>query len=299
MAAFLVRAMEYTDGTDRDLFVDDDDSVFEQDIERLAVAGVTRGCNPPDNDRYCPDEPVTRGQMAAFVHRAFGGGVIGGIVYEDADLDGQRDLGELPVSAAEVELRLDGAQFMDMVTGVDDKGRFLIGYVPSGSYTVAVLASVTHPGSLATTPAEVAVDLHGLEGHLDLEFGLRTPGALADQLVGSWSGTNSNPWTDPYAVTADFRSDGTYSANSDSEYWALYFGPDDDTPLKTYEVTSVLQSGAGQGSIAFVWVDNVVPTVRIGELRTIVFTGPDDVLLETWDRATYGPVYLELQRVGH
>ena len=89
-----------------------------------------------------------------------------------------------------------------------------------------------------------------------------------------------------------------YSASTDSGYWALYFGPDDDTPLKTYEVTSVLPSGAGRGSIAFVWVDNAVPTVRVGELRTIVFTGPDDVVLEIWDRATYGPVYLDLQRIG-
>ncbi|MDH4307732.1 MAG: S-layer homology domain-containing protein [Acidimicrobiia bacterium] len=36
----------------------------------LAAAGVTRGCNPPVNDRFCPAEPVTRGQMAAFLHRA-------------------------------------------------------------------------------------------------------------------------------------------------------------------------------------------------------------------------------------
>ena len=51
-------------------FVDDDVSVFEADIERLAAAGITRGCNPPVNDRFCPDDPVTRGQMAAFLHRA-------------------------------------------------------------------------------------------------------------------------------------------------------------------------------------------------------------------------------------
>jgi hypothetical protein len=69
MAAFLVRALGLTetDGTD---FVDDDGSIFEGDIERLAAAGITRGCNPPDNDRFCPDDPITRGQMAAFLFRA-------------------------------------------------------------------------------------------------------------------------------------------------------------------------------------------------------------------------------------
>ena len=72
MAAFLVRALGYTDNGGGDLFVDDDDSIFETDIDRLGTAGVTKGCNPPANDRYCPTGNVTRGQMAAFLHRALG-----------------------------------------------------------------------------------------------------------------------------------------------------------------------------------------------------------------------------------
>ena len=71
MAAFLVRALGLIDRLD-DPFVDDDDSVFEADIERLAAAGITRGCNPPSNTRFCPDAKVTRGQMAAFLVRALG-----------------------------------------------------------------------------------------------------------------------------------------------------------------------------------------------------------------------------------
>src|SRR5690606_26375912 len=47
----------------------DIDGIYENDIVWLALAGVTRGCNPPTNDRYCPEDPVTRGQMAAFLHR--------------------------------------------------------------------------------------------------------------------------------------------------------------------------------------------------------------------------------------
>ncbi len=69
MAAFLVRALGLP-STDRDFFTDDD-GTFENDINRLAAAGITKGCNPPTNDRYCPDNPVTRGQMAAFLARAF------------------------------------------------------------------------------------------------------------------------------------------------------------------------------------------------------------------------------------
>lgn len=73
MAAFLVRALGYTDVGDGDLFTDDDDSIFEADIDKLATAGVTRGCNPPTNDHFCPESFASRGQMAAFLHRALGG----------------------------------------------------------------------------------------------------------------------------------------------------------------------------------------------------------------------------------
>lgn len=70
MAAFLVRAFAYADPGGGNLFVDDDGSTFEGDIDRLATAGVTRGCNPPDNTRYCPRDPVTREAMASFLLRA-------------------------------------------------------------------------------------------------------------------------------------------------------------------------------------------------------------------------------------
>jgi hypothetical protein len=73
MAAFLVRALGLPAAGAGDSFMDDNDSVFESDIERLAAAGITSGCNPPVNDRFCPDKSVTRGQMAAFLARALGG----------------------------------------------------------------------------------------------------------------------------------------------------------------------------------------------------------------------------------
>ena len=72
MAALLVRALGFTDDGRGNLFVDDDGSIFETSIEKLATAGVTRGCNPPVNDQFCPNSNVTRGQMAAFLHRALG-----------------------------------------------------------------------------------------------------------------------------------------------------------------------------------------------------------------------------------
>jgi hypothetical protein len=100
MAAFLVRALGYTDDGGGDVFTDDDDSIFEGDIDRLAAAGVTTGCNPPENDRYCPTSKVTRGQMAAFIGRALGytddGG--GGLFTDTADSVFRTDIDRLAVA---------------------------------------------------------------------------------------------------------------------------------------------------------------------------------------------------------
>lgn len=69
MAAFLDRALNLNDGDDA--FTDDDDSIFEGNINAIAAVDITRGCNPPANDEYCPDDSLTRGEMAAFVNRAW------------------------------------------------------------------------------------------------------------------------------------------------------------------------------------------------------------------------------------
>ena len=70
MAAFIRRALSLPSSS-TDYFVDDNDSIFEGDINALAEAGITRGCNPPTSDRFCPDGTTTREQMAAFLRRAF------------------------------------------------------------------------------------------------------------------------------------------------------------------------------------------------------------------------------------
>ena len=51
-------------------FIDDDANAHEPDIEALAAAGITKGCAP---ERYCPGDPVSRGQMASFITRSVDG----------------------------------------------------------------------------------------------------------------------------------------------------------------------------------------------------------------------------------
>jgi len=71
VASFLVRALGLP-SSDVDHFADDVESPHQGDINALVAAGITKGCNPPENTEFCPMRAVTRGEMAAFLVRAFG-----------------------------------------------------------------------------------------------------------------------------------------------------------------------------------------------------------------------------------
>ncbi len=68
LAAFVSRVLDLSKSP-KDYFRDDNGSKYESSINRIARAGLTSGCAP---HRYCPSGVVTRGQMAAFLHRTFG-----------------------------------------------------------------------------------------------------------------------------------------------------------------------------------------------------------------------------------
>ena len=69
MAGFLVRAFnpQPVEGANPPAFTDINGNPNQANINQLAAANITDGCG---NNHYCPNEPVTRGQMAAFLHRA-------------------------------------------------------------------------------------------------------------------------------------------------------------------------------------------------------------------------------------
>jgi len=72
MAVWLVRAIDGENplgGRNSTRFSDvSGDIWWAPYVERLADLEVTKGCGP---ERFCPDEPVTRGQMASFLKRGF------------------------------------------------------------------------------------------------------------------------------------------------------------------------------------------------------------------------------------
>ena len=73
VAVWLVRAVDGSPPTVRATGFEDVDreAWWMPYVERLAALRITRGCaaEPP---RYCPDDPVSRGQMASFLMRSFG-----------------------------------------------------------------------------------------------------------------------------------------------------------------------------------------------------------------------------------
>jgi hypothetical protein len=78
MAAFLRRALSLP-LSDRDFFTDDGGSIFQDDINSIAQYGITVG----SGGKFFPTDNVTRGQMAAFIKRAFQLGAGGATPFTD------------------------------------------------------------------------------------------------------------------------------------------------------------------------------------------------------------------------
>ncbi|MFU8804859.1 MAG: hypothetical protein ACNA8W_13675, partial [Bradymonadaceae bacterium] len=51
-------------------FADDDGHPHEKSIDAIAEAGITGGCQGGDRPKFCPNDSVTRAQMAVFLTRA-------------------------------------------------------------------------------------------------------------------------------------------------------------------------------------------------------------------------------------
>ena len=159
MAAFMRRAFNLP-ASNTDYFIDDNGSIFEHDINAIAEADVTKGCNPPTNNRYCPSNTVDRGAMAAFLRRALGlpaitllipvgdhsalscskdgercsitVDVVAGRTYTveegvfQVDPASAQELAEFNAGNTYFDLRLNGAQQTLSDLGVEDQGSVLV-----------------------------------------------------------------------------------------------------------------------------------------------------------------------------
>ena len=75
MAVFLTRAFSHISAVSEPTGAFEDvpaDAAYAAEVEAVLAAGVTQGCSA-EPMRYCPDESVTRAQMASFLTRALEG----------------------------------------------------------------------------------------------------------------------------------------------------------------------------------------------------------------------------------
>jgi hypothetical protein len=98
-----------------------DTHTFHDDIAWMRDSGITKGCNPPANTEFCPDDFASRGELAAFFRRFAEAGVV------DADtLDGKDSTDFLGKNekAADSDL-LDGKDSSEFVQVGDGLGAAL------------------------------------------------------------------------------------------------------------------------------------------------------------------------------
>ena len=113
------------------------DNIFHEDIAWLADNNVTKGCNPPANDMFCPDDEVTRQQMAAFMKRLATGQVVDaaalqGHTAQDLTSDAYAltsDGGQVPANG------FDKTETIAQLTGL-----------PAGSYVIMAKGYQTYVG---------------------------------------------------------------------------------------------------------------------------------------------------------
>lgn len=117
------------------------DNVFHDDIAWLAEAGVTKGCNPPDNTEFCPGDNVTREQMAAFMRRLAQNKVVNAATAETAD-------------HATTAATAEEAGNADMLDGKDSAAYTSV--VFGGGFTDSILAPAS--GVVASASTTLAID---------------------------------------------------------------------------------------------------------------------------------------------
>lgn len=117
-------------------------------------------------------------------------------------------------------------------------------------------------------------------------------------MVGRWTGSDSNPWTPSFKVQVSFTADGHYSAHCAADACpapVFYYGIDDDSPLKTYEIRDIRADGKATGRLTTIFSPlDVTPTYFT--LDTVVLSADGEHLsLEVWNDR-YGPILLDLKR---
>jgi len=210
MATFLVRALGLPAGSAS--FTDIGSSVHAANIEALASAGITKGCNPPDNTLFCPTDPVTREQMATFLARALHLDVSPRVVVTSAG-----DLVDIPMGASETETvnqltALFGPPTGDETRGCPYFGPLNMRYVSWGSLTAVIRVIDSGNGDLGLAGWRYKLDGGGLPeaggpaaGHVELPFNLELGDPIGDATAAGGGPVSTTPYSFIVVDFDDFR----------------------------------------------------------------------------------------------
>ena len=286
MATFLTRALGLPI-PNADTFDDDDGSTHEPNIEALAAAEITLGCG---GDSYCPNDEVTRAQMATFLARALDLASVEADSFDDDDGSTHEPNIEA-LAAAEVTLGCGDRVYCpgDSVTRAQ-MATFLIRALdaglaarPEGRLVPAegVLTGVFSDGDIVgyetavgremdLTPLtfEGVVDIDAMSsvvdgGHIPLVTW--TPGTVEDALMGN---------LDAYIATVA----ADLAASGDPVF--LRFWPGLDTAATTLDDVASIWSAARASfdaadatNVAWVWMPDDLDTAGLpGEVDWVATT---------------------------
>ena len=213
MATFLVRALDLP-ATSADYFDDDNGNIHESAINSLRAARITTGCRPSGN-RYCPDEAVTRGQMAAFLVRGF----------------------QLPKSATDHFSDDNGTLFENNINALAAAG-ITVGCTPQ---TFCPTRAVTR-GEMATFLTR-AVPLPIPLRHDQLLFSIPFSG-VCDPLQVTCQITINSPRLDEYYINEGWFYEGPFAPGDDDRFAEATFTVTMNNAPLDLEVGNDITSGS-------------------------------------------------------
>ena len=142
VGAFLIPAAVYASHQFNDV---PNSHTFHNAIGWLKDHSITVGCNPPANTQYCPDDNVTRGQMAAFMKRLAENNVV-----DAATLDGRDSAEYLAVTTAQSFDFFDGTGNIVLPAAGTPIVETEINAAASGHLLISGQASVGSPANLGS-----------------------------------------------------------------------------------------------------------------------------------------------------
>jgi hypothetical protein len=158
-----------------------DTHTFHDDIEWLKDSDVTRGCNPPANTLFCPEDNVKRSQMAAFMKR------FAEYLGASDGTPAQADNADTAVTAGTAYEAING----DLITltgtssGTADSIATLDG-LPAGAYLVTATWHTTAHGGGAG--ARIVCDVTAGSSSSRVVAQIQNPGAGQESMAGVLTG---------------------------------------------------------------------------------------------------------------